>query len=58
MLLVAPGLTGCASVHETTATEGAMSDRLATLDGGLDSLVGRFNEGADKPRIVALLSPS
>jgi hypothetical protein len=51
-------VSGCASVPETDTTAGAVSDSVTSLEGGLDELVARFNADADKPRIVALLSPT
>jgi hypothetical protein len=51
-------LSGCASVQDTSARTAVASDPLTSLDGGLDALVGQFNANADKPRVVALLSPT
>lgn len=65
IVLLVAGPVGCASIHDGAADLNAeaapaamRSDSLTTLESGLDALVGRFNGDADRPRIVALLSPT
>lgn len=58
MLLLLGGFSGCTSAHKVSASTGAAAGDLASLQGGLDALVDRFNDDAHKPRVVVLLSPT